>query len=213
MQSAKDICAEIESMLRAGDTDDAVRYSGEELARADNIWRKAYNARAPRAEIIEALKATLRIGISHADALFRAGAYADAFGVTVALLYAVVITKALKQTFAAVSALCYIAVVSLEVQARGYDSNDEVVREHVSTIMSYLASLMYAAYKEDVLHDAEGEVWRPRVYQLLRELIDAGAVQYPLVKVPGGEVDVLDNQTEIMADLAGRARALGLLAE
>jgi hypothetical protein len=184
---------------------DAIRLSGEELARVDNAWRKAHNAKQPTTQLLVAVS---RLAQCHCDLLFRAAAYADAYATAVTVMMSVSLDDACTECMPQMLALCVIAASSLE-QLGAQMPHDEFTTQHMPIILTYVASLMYCYYQKTF--SVEQTQWHGIAYEMLRDFANAGAIQQPAVTVGDKAVDPL-HPFDIFSDLAGRSIALGLLS-
>lgn len=198
---------EIEAMASSPETlGDAVRLSGELLAGADGRWTQYMNGAdktsahgAPSRQLQE----MLMLGTTHADALFRAGLYTDAYSVSLLLMLAAVREDAAALLGADMLALSFLAAMSL-MQALPLLPDDDVSHLHLPHITRYLASLAYAHYV------ASGNApckWHSRSRQWLRDVMHL--VETPAVDVNGHAADPLACG-EILGDLLGRSQAIGI---
>lgn len=185
----------------------AVRMSGKMLAAADSRWSKLRNENAPRdAELTQ----MMACGVCHADLLFRAGAYADAYSVAVALMLPPTLDDRTGQNALAILALTVIALMSLQTLAADMP-HDEHNAAHMPVAINYLASLCYAYYRLSAQPSPES-VWHGRAYPFLRDAASEGMVSTPTVSVNGRQEDPA-RPGNIVGDLVGRSVALGLMQE
>ncbi len=187
------------------DTPDAIRLSGEELARMDNAWRKAHNAKQPTTNILVAVS---QLAQCHCDLLFRAAAYADAYATAVTVMMSVSLDEACTECMPQMLSLCVIAASSLE-QLGAQMPHDEFTTQHMPIILGYVASLMYCYYQKTLV--IEQTQWHGIAYEMLRDFANAGAIQQPTIAVGDKTVDPL-HPFDLFSDLAGRSIALGLLS-
>lgn len=202
MTPTQQIIDEAHAMLAVGNTDDCVRYTGEELARADNDWRKAHNAGAARDIIIERLRDVLTLTALHNMTLRRSNLADEALATGAGALMAVTIEDAVPDlehdTLTTVDAM----LADLE-QCAAMLPDDEVTEQHIPVIIRYLASIEYALYTR---LSADGGPTVNAAYSRLQTLVPAGAVESPTVTTPDGPADPL-HPLPIMNDLLGRLAA------
>lgn len=199
-----------DAALAAGRTDEAVRLSGEATATLDAEWTGLYNRKSAEADA--ALVAANFIACRHLEALMAAGMAEEAFATALMLMYRS--TMALRHSAEVEKSQLDIALRAVNSlleagERRGLTQGDEATVDHFAHILTYLASMLYALYKNvgdrypdfPVLEDA---------YAALSQLQEIGAVQYPEVRVADKDIPAGDIPA-IMPDLLGRARSLGLL--
>jgi hypothetical protein len=204
-ETITELLSEISSLVAENNMPDAIRLSGEELASADNEWRKAHNGGKDTTELLACMA---KLAQSHCDLLFRAGAYGDAYATAITVMMSESLDDACEANAQEMLSLCVIAATSLE-QLASQMPHDEFTTQHVPTIFGYIASLMYCYYQKTIIE--EQTEWHGIAYEMLREFANAGAVQQPKVRVGDKDVDA-KHPFEIFSDLAGRSIALGLLS-
>ena len=203
------IKTEIYALADSGTVDDAVRLSGEELARADNRWRVAHNKSHPESAV--RLKEAVSLAAVHADMLMRAQLYRDAYATVVTTLMSLSIEKDVHPVEMADDMLALTAIATMALDAFSDTiPHDEVTERHFPIITVYCASMLYGWYAHTVKDGGEKPVWIARVTPLLRTLIRAGVVQWPEIGMEGRRIAVTDIES-VSADLAGRSLAIGLL--
>lgn len=203
-EDAKKLLSEIDALVADNNIPDAIRLSGEELAHADNAWRLAHNAKQDTAQELWSLAALAQ---SHSDLLFRAAVYADAYATAVTAMMSVSLDDACAECEPEMLALSVIAASSLE-QLGSQMPHDEFTTQHMPTILTYIASLMYCYYQKTLA--VQQTQWHGIAYEMLCDFARAGAVQQPLITVGDKQVDPL-HPFDLFSDLAGRSIALGLL--
>lgn len=209
MEVNDSIKTEVYALADSGAVDDAVRLSGEELARADNRWRVAHNKVNP--ESVIRLKEAVSLAVVHADMLMRAQLYRDAYATVVTTLMSLSMEKDIRPVELADDMLALTAIATMALDAFSDTiPHDEVTERHFPVITIYCASMLYGWYAHAVRNGGEKSVWLARVTSLLRTLIRAGVVQWPEIEVEGRCVTVTDIAA-LSADLAGRSLAIGLL--
>ncbi len=199
------ILDEVVNLCEDSRRDDALRLSGEELARHDNRWRHAYNNRAGADELTAMLYDVLVLGNVHAGLLTDAGEPVDAFGVDLGLLMNVAVQDAFVPLVGSLLHTLLNACICFDAIAARLSMDDPDAREHVPAIMRYLMSLLYADY--NLVKDSGSPV-AGEAYELLGQFI--GIVESPAVSVPEGTADPL-HPIAIMNDLLGRAHAIGVV--
>lgn len=212
--SAK-VIEDVAAMLGSHNLEDAIRLSGEELARADNRWRRLHNEHAERGQIVESLSEMMTLASLHSACLRRADMAADAFNTNVAALTAAAFEDALMTDAVTALGLADSALADLQHIAERMPY-DEHTRLHLPVIISYLASIQYALYRKAIALGATGSIVNS-AYTTLQSLIHTDAVQ-PKLNVPDGD----SNQTievdpthplPALLDLMSRAAALGLIEQ
>lgn len=197
----KTIIEETQAMIAAGEVEDSIRFSGEELARADSRWRHAHNDRMPYSEIIECLRSVLTLSVLHCGALRLANQSAEALGTGLGALMSV----AFEDAVAPLAREVMIVVDGCLADLEEYVSRlipDEILTEHARVMTRYLISIEYSLY--EILKDQDGPAVNT-AYLRLKNLL--GLVQSPTVSTPYGPVDPM-HPLPIMNDLLGRARVI-----
>lgn len=203
------IKTEVYTLAGSGAVDDAVRLSGEELARADNRWRVAHNKANP--ESAARLKEAVSLAAVHADMLMRAQLYRDAYATVVTTFMSLSMEKDIRPVELADDMLALTAIATMALDAFSDTiPHDEVTERHFPIITVYCASMLYEWYAHAVRNGGEKAVWIARVTPLLRTLIRAGVVQWPEVEVEDRRIPITDIAA-VSADLAGRSLAIDLL--
>lgn len=195
---------EVAGLIGSGSVEEAVNRSGELLAMVDAEWTRRFNSGDRSDASLERLAAAAFL---HVNALEAAGEAASALSTAVVALYVTVIDRSECQAVdRGRLMLWHKALTVFDALACAMDA-DDFTRPHVEAIGRYMASMTYALYKR-----LAPSGWQPlgEVYATLRPLVDAGVVSWPSVDVNGVAVDPCD-AAPLMADLAGRLRALGLL--
>lgn len=201
---------EINEMAASGNLEDAIRLSGEELARCDNAWRKAHNARLP---VEEPLAAFARLALVHSDLLFIATDWPDAYATSVTAMMTLALDRQCMANAHEMFGLLTVALAAFE-QIVAKTEKDSFTETHVPVIITCLASLLYFYYRHTW---ADGQSkWHGRAYPILNEMIQTGAVRSPRIPVanPDGtsvEADPAD-PAPVFSDLVGRSAALGLMS-
>lgn len=203
------LITEADRLFASGHPAEAVNPSGEGLAMCDSIWtRELRCGRVPEPELTVMLA---RCGISHCRALSGAGMCSLAFSTSTMILFQIsaagcygVLPLSLRMELIF---LAYTGVIRL-VQD-GNTGEDEFVREHVGHIICYLYSMLYATYREaEFTRVPEGLL--KAVYLTLKEGKEEIPCMWPTATVNGESADYSDPRP-ILADLLGRARAVGFL--
>lgn len=198
------IIAEIKSLIDAGNIEDAVRLSGEELAHADNRLRKTYNEyAAENRRPDDVLKARVNevavLGVAHCNALIIGGAHGDAYATALTVMLAIDMCSAACSHAVEMLALSVIATAALD-ELTDHIPQDDFAREHMPHIITCLASMMYAYYRAT---PSPGTVWHTRAYPRLQEFAGMGAIQQQSVDP--------SHPSPVLADLIGRSIALSLI--
>lgn len=210
---------EAEMMAASGSLEDAVRFSGEELARLDNIWRRAHNAHlhdantpAGPADAVARTAVTemATMAVCHADMLMRAGMPQDAFAVTLTTIAALTMEGADRTEPQLMMTLCALTCLALNTLAETDPMPPALAtpeaREHFPVIISYCASMLYHWYAQTV---AAPTPWHQRITPLLRTLIRAGAVQSPTLTIATDTRHFATNTTEGIDSAKGSEPAQG----
>lgn len=209
---------EARAMAEEGNLEDAVRFSGEELARLDNLWRRAHNARLRSASPAESSPSPKQpvtdmaaMAVCHAEMLLHAVLAQDAYAVAVTAIAALAMENADSrepQLMLELTALACMALNTLaETDPVPAQLSGEEAREHFPLIITYCASMLYYWYAQTAKTPSE---WHRDINPLLRTLIRTGAVQSPTLTIAAAEVSPADTAA-ILPDLLGRSMALGLL--
>lgn len=211
MTDISTVLNEIEQLATSGNVEDAIRLSGEELARWDNAWRKAHNSRLPVESVMTSFAA---LALAHADLLFRAGAWRDAYATAVTAMMSLSVDRQCMANASEMLGLLTVALAALE-QIAAKIEKDSFTETHIPVMISYLASLLYFYYRHT--WSSGQSQWHGRAYPLLRDMTEVGAVRSPHIPVanPDGtsaDVDPSD-PAPLFSDLAGRSVALGLLSQ
>lgn len=186
---------------------DALRFSGEELARFDNRWRKAHNARQSNVSDLQDLCA---LTVAHAQLLMEAEMDADALMVAVFAMTAVAMENKSTDMSTDMFQLSAIACQALDRMANKLNSADEYTATHFNAIVTYCASMLYHWYRATLEHGQTP--LHAEVTPLLRTLIRGNAVQWPDVDVLGQKCSAA-SPAPILGDLLGHCRALGLAGD
>lgn len=201
-----------EAAINSGNIEEAIRLSGEATATLDAEWTRLYNSDSHDSDA--ALIAGNFVAGRHLDALMQGGAADEAFATAMLLLYRCTLArnKSTELAQSQLDILCHLLSSALELGNRlGYtsDTADAADIDHFAHIISYISSMLYAFYKEvgnnrpdtPILEDA---------YMLLEQMQQLGAVQYPEIRIKENNI-AADNIAEVLPDLLGRSKALGLL--
>lgn len=193
--------------LQNGDMQLAVRLSGEVLATTDTMWSTAYNAHKNTAEKISLFASASAV---HSLSLLFASETAEAFNTSVLSLFQIAYDGINDNDINAEQlGLTCVAVTSFLTYLQNCPvSEDEKVREHVSSIARYLLSLHYHLYNKVIKATPECE-YLQFAYNILKENIEHIPVDTPHIMVNGKETDP-EKPLEIFSDLLGRIKALGL---
>lgn len=189
---------------------DAVRLSGELLAKINNQWRIAHNGHDDEGKAV-ALAAMLKAAASHVAALVAVHAYSDACSTSVMVLYMAAREgrPSVKAERCDALSLWSNALYSLLMILGRLQPQSRQDVEHVGTIGRYIASMLYHYYIK-VMEETPGCPYLHEAYPVLEAIRGSITVQSPVIDVLGVEIDPAEPM-ELFADLLGRARAMGLL--
>lgn len=218
-----DILAQVDALICSGDADDALRLSGDELARFDNRWRRAHNSCADAATIDSCLEDLSALAVCHSQLLMQAGIQADALMVPLLAITAMAMDDRCAQHPHDMMALCSVALLALDTLTASMNPDDDFARSHIEPMTRYIASMTYywyAATRPDnpdittpAMRDGQQSLaWHHEITPLLRTLIRAGMVSWPTINVCGHD-ETADHPQNIMGDLLGHCHALGLAGE
>ena len=201
-------CPAIDEMIDRGEVDDAVRFSGELLAKADALWTKARNNKTTSTDEVTTLAI---LAAYHCDALAMMGNHQDAYATAVTALFEMAIdgNESLSLSQSAMQ-LYNTAVVSLmHILQQQFIQQDETSRKHINEIMRYLASMLYYYYN----HVGKSRPDFPPLqvaYQILSQLRTNVEIQSPTITVVNQEISP-DAPLPLFSDLVGRSQAMGLM--
>lgn len=193
-------------MLDSGAIDEAIRFSAETLADADERWTESRNSGAGSSE---ALARRQNAGGWHVEALMLGGYDSEAFATALMLLLGAAIDQSRDNVIdASHLKLFYLALSAFNRLSPQLEANPDAAI-HAPKIIGYLASLLYDVYRRVAAGEPSNPYLRPS-YELLTSLQPVGAIQWPEVDVNGTPVGV-DRPADIIGDAVGRSRALRLL--
>jgi len=201
-----------DSAIASGKIDEAIRLSGEATATLDAEWTRLHNAGDCNSD--NALIVSNFVAGRHLDALMQGGAVDEVFATGALLLYRSTLArnKSAELSQSQLDILCRMLSAAIETGNRhGFTSADADAADidHFAHIVSYLASMLYAFYTE-VGNSRPDSPMLEDAYELLEQMQQIGAVQYPSIRIKDCDVDSVDIAS-ILPDLLGRSRALGLL--
>lgn len=201
-------CSTIDEMIDHGDVADAVRLSGELLAKADALWTTAQNNKASSLDEISALAI---LAAYHCEALAMMSNVNDAYATAVTALFQMAIdgndSLSLKQSALQLYITAIFALMQIIQQQ--FANADATEREHLNEIMRYLASMLYYYYNQVGVANSEFP-HLPVAYQILSQLQNNVDIQSPTIKVVDEEVNP-SAPLPLFADLVGRSHAMGLI--
>lgn len=203
-------CHSIDDMIDRGNLEDAMRFSGELLARADQLWTLARKENRTATDEITAL---LILATYHCEALAMANNANEAYATAVAALFQMAIDGSYSLSLGQSALQLYnTAIVSLmQIIPQQFSNADTIDHEHLNEILRYLASMLYFYYNK------VGKT-RPNfphlqvAYQILSQLRNEVDIQSPMIKVLDEEISP-DSPLPLFADLVGRSQAMGLMNE
>ena len=201
-------CHSIDEMIDRGDLEDAVRFSGELLAKADSLWASAKNNNLSSLDEISILSI---LAAYHCEALAMMNNINDAYATAVTALFQMTIdgydSLSIKQSAMQLYITAIFALMQIIQQQ--FANADEIAREHLNEIMRYLASMLYYYYNQVGVCNSEF----PHLsvaYQILLQLKNDVDIQSPTIKVLNEEVNPAV-PLSLFADLVGRSQAIGLM--
>ena len=135
-------CATIDEMLDRGEVEDAVRLSGELLAKADALWTAARNNKTSTLDEISALAI---LAAYHCDALAMMSNVNDAYATAVTALFQMAIDGNNSLSIKQSAMQLYITAIFalMQIINQQFANADETERNHLNEIMRYLASMLY----------------------------------------------------------------------
>ncbi len=201
-------CSTIDEMLDGGNIEDAVRFSGELLAKADSLWTMAKNEKSSTLDEISALSI---LATYHCEALSMISNANDAYATAVTALFQMAIdgndSLSLKQS---AMQLYNSAIISLmQIIPQQFSNANAENRVHLNEIMRYLASMLYYYYNK--VGKARPDFPHLHVtYQILSQLRNDVDIQSPTIKVLDEDINP-SAPLSLFADLVGRSQAMGLM--
>ncbi len=201
-------CATIDEMLDRGDVEDAVRLSGELLAKADALWTAARNNKTSTLDEISALAI---LAAYHCDALAMMSNVNDAYATAVTALFQMAIDGNNSLSIKQSAMQLYITAIFalMQIINQQFADADETERNHLNEIMRYLASMLYYYYNQVGVANSEFP-HLPVAYQMLSQLQNNVDIQSPTIKVLNEEVNP-SAPLPLFSDLMGRSIAMGLI--
>lgn len=213
-ENIRDLIHESEQLLGENNVADAVRVSGEALVLADSAWCRKYNEGKERREEIIAL---LDAGVAHCLTLFIANEWKETLDTAVLLDFQAALDgisqREVTPQLLKLRNMALTALLNLLENMPG--NEDEQLREHVQHITRYLLGLTHCSFA--TLTSAEPSTLDPatrmalvRSRETMQFLLDNGmTIESPDVTVGNTSVNPL-HPIEIMRDLLGRMRAIGI---
>ena len=201
-------CATIDEMLDHGEVEDAVRLSGELLAKADMLWAEARNDNATTIDEISALTI---IAAYHCEALAMMNNDNEAYATAVTVLFQMAIDGNDSLSLSQSAMQLYITAIFalMQIINQQFANTDETERNHLNEIMRYLASMLYYYYNK--VGNSHPDFPHLLVaYQILSQLRNDIDIQSPMIKVLDEEVNP-SAPLPLFSDLMGRSIAMGLI--
>ncbi len=201
-------CATIDDMLDRGEVEDAVRLSGELLAKADMLWAEARNDNATTIDEITALTI---IAAYHCEALAMMNNDNEAYATAVTVLFQMAIDGNDSLSLSQSAMQLYITAIFalMQIINQQFANTDETERNHLNEIMRYLASMLYYYYNK--VGNSRPDFPHLHVaYQILSQLRNDIDIQSPMIKVLDEEVNP-SAPLPLFSDLMGRSIAMGLI--
>jgi len=210
IKELKSTLDECRRLIVAGKIDDAVRLSGETLAKADDLLRQY-----PDAEVADTFAEGVGI---HSAALRFTGLYKDSFSLAIMALSQLNILKTHLTKigeFYKMDILCNAMVAYTSVLDKTIPTGTEA-DNHVTITGEYMISLLYSQYiKCDTYSTKDMAPVALRIKSWAHDIINEYSQYITLhrhhVNINGQEISITDSPEEIYADLRGRALAAGLL--
>ncbi len=202
-------CATIDEMLDHGEVEDAVRLSGELLAKADSLWATAKNNHSSSLDEISALAI---LAAFHCDALAMMNNVKDAYATAVTALFQMAIdgNESLSLDQSAMQLYITAIFALMQIINQQFANANDVAREHLNEIMRYLASMLYYYYNQVGAANSEFP-HLPVAYQILSQLQNNVEIQSPTIKVLKEDVNP-SSPLSLFADLVGRSQAMELIS-
>lgn len=204
-----DVEAEYVRLLLEGDVETAIRLTADALSHSDSCIKQLFEARD--ADGLQAEAAIFgRLSRMQIEALRRGGFVAEAFSCAVATLLSVEIYRCGNAVDPLTRVMLYYAAIQSFIGAieRSPTPEMEQSEEHRGYILSFLASLLYHAYGKAVEADPEAS-GLVDVYGFLKSIAQSGAIQSPVIKLNGIDVDPA-TPGPLLVDIMSRAAALGI---
>lgn len=204
----RSVSEQFDAMINEGNVADAVRVTGEALAVADGCWTERFNRKE---KCGEELRMNNLIGTLHIEALLHAGAYSEGFSTGMLLLLR---AASFGELSAELDKSCVMTLYLMIVaELRFMENNPTLASDpaggmHASAVLTLLASMLYDMYRNILASDAEFPALT-EIYPLLKDMEDTGAIQWPEIEIEGKRISV-DDRRELLADAAGRSRAISL---
>lgn len=204
-----DVEAEYVRLLLEGDVETAIRLTADALSHSDSRIKQLFEARD--ADGLQAEAAIFgRLSRMQIEALRRGGFVAEAFSCAVATLLSVEIYRCGNAVDPLTRVMLYYAAIQSFIDAieRSATPETEQSEEHRGYILSFLASLLYYAYGNAVKAEPDG-AGLADVYGFLKSIAQSGAIQSPVIKLNGIDVDPA-TPGPLLVDIMSRAAALGI---
>lgn len=207
--SISEVEAEYVRLLLEGDVETAIRLTADALSHSDSRIKQLYEARD-----IDGLQAEAadfgRLSRMQIEALRRGGFVAEAFSCAVATLLSVEIYRCGQAIDPLTRVMIYFAAIQnfIDASERSATPDMEQSEDHRGYILSFLASLLYHAYGKAVADRPDG-AGLGEVYGFLNSIAQSGAIQSPVVKLNGIDVDPA-TPGPLLVDIMSRAAALGI---
>ncbi|MGM9843707.1 MAG: hypothetical protein ACI30S_05730 [Muribaculaceae bacterium] len=202
---------EVLSAFEKEDWHTAINISGEILAEADTEYNTLRSNKQNTDLEIEFFSLAASY---HCMALLFGGEMRMALNTGLISMYQIVqngyINSDIEQSLMTVCATSLASHMEFCFALEQFEPDDEV-KAHCMTIGGYLASYCYHLYNKVNKQDPEYEQLG-LVYTILKDAKNLFKIDTPTINVCGHQIDPAD-ATEIMADLLGRAQALGFFDE
>lgn len=205
-----DNAAESMRLINSGKIEEALRLSSENLVEADNQLRQKFDQRENIALCLDAFAIAAD---AHVMSLVASEEPREAFSVTLLSLMQINALKAFasesieKGIFKLLLSLLNLNEIMTSNEPEPIDDESTT---HMTKIMEYSFSLFKGCVERLKLNEKKFPDDILLGDKIIRRAGEYFEIQYPLVDVNGKEIDVAD-PTEIYADLAGRAVAIGWL--
>lgn len=201
--------AEYVRLLLEGDVETAIRLTADALSHSDSRIKQLFEARD--ADGLQAEAAVFgRLSRMQIEALRRGGFVAEAFSCAVATLLSVEIYRCGNAIDPLTRVMLYFVAIQSFIDAAERVVTPDMPQneEHRGYILSFLASLLYHAYGKAVADTPDG-AGLSEVYAFLKNIAQSGAIQSPVIKLNGIDVDPT-TPGPLLVDIMSRAAALGI---
>lgn len=202
---------EVLSAFEKEDWNTAINISGEILAEADTEYN---TLRANKQNTDLEIEFFSLAASYHCMALLFGREMRMALNTGLISMYQIVqngyINTDIEQSLTTICAISLASHMEFCFALEQFEPDDEV-KGHCMTIGNYLASYCYHLYNKVNKQNPQYEQLG-LIYSILKDAKNLFKIESPAINVCGHQIDP-DDATEIMADLLGRAQALGFFDE